>query len=128
MSPTQKMSGLFDQIDPTASGTITQAQFDQAFQTMNPPASFQSAGADSVWAKLDPNGTGSVSKQDFVTEMTTMMKQLRGHHHHQSGSAAGAQALTQNTSLLDALGKSDPSSTKPNSSTGTVGSVLDLLA
>ena len=128
MSPVQKMSNLFGQIDSTGSGTITQSQFDQAFQTMNPPGSFQAAGADAVWSKLDPNGTGSVSKQDFVNGMTGMMKQLRGHHHHQASSSAGAQSLTQSTSLLGALGGSTGSATTSPSSAKDVGSILDLLA
>ncbi len=128
MSPSTKMSNLFDQIDTTGSGTITKAQFEQAFQKLNPPGSFQAAGADAVWSKLDPNGTGSVSKQDFVNGMTTLMKQLRGHHHHQDASAAGAQSLTQTSNLLTALGSSTGSSSPMPSNTSSAGSVLDLLA
>ena len=126
MSPTQKMSGLFDSIDPSGSGSITKSQFEQAFQTQSPPASFQSAGADAVWAKLDPNGTGAVSKQDFVSTMTTLMKELRGHHHHH-GSAAGATALSASATALDAVGQ-PKNSANANSDGSTVGSVLDLLA
>jgi hypothetical protein len=109
MAPAQKMSNLFDQIDTSGSGAISQSQFTKAFQTMAPPASFQSVGADAVWKKLDPNGTGSVSKQDFVSSMTTIMKQLHGHHHRNQSSAAGAQSLAQNTSALNALGNSGAS-------------------
>ena len=120
------MSNLFDQIDTTGSGTITKSQFEQAFQNMNPPGSFQAAGADAVWSKLDPNGTGSVSKQDFVNGMTTMMKQLRGHHH--GGSVAGAQSVTQTSNLLAALDSSTGSSSPTASNTSSAGSILDLLA
>ena len=101
MSPTQKMSDLFGQIDSSGSGSISQSQFTQAFQTMNPPASFQSAGVSSVWANLDPNGSGSVSRQDFTNGMTALMQQLRGHH---LGRAASAPDLTQEISQLDSLG------------------------
>ena len=48
--PQQKMSSLFDSIDTSGSGSITQAQFDQAFQTKNPPAVFQKQGADAIFA------------------------------------------------------------------------------
>ena len=89
-SPTQKMSNLFDSIDTSGSGSITKAQFEQAFQTQNPPKAFQQEGADAVWAKLDPNGTGSVSKQDFVTGMTSQMSQLRQHHHHHASSGSSS--------------------------------------
>jgi hypothetical protein len=38
MSPQQKMTGLYDQIDTGGTGAITQSQFNQTFQTSNPPA------------------------------------------------------------------------------------------
>jgi len=126
MSPDQKMSNLFDQIDPSGSGSITQSQFAQAFQTNNPPASFQAAGATAVWNKLDPNGTGTVSKQDFITGMTAMMKQLRGHHHHSS--AAGAQALTKSASALDLLGSTGGATANSSSGASGPGSILDAIA
>jgi Ca2+-binding EF-hand superfamily protein len=76
----QKMSNLFDQIDTSGSGTITQSQFSQAFQTLSPPSDFKTQGADAIWSKLDPTNSGSVNSQDFVTAMTSMMKQMRGQH------------------------------------------------
>ena len=105
MPPSQKMSNLFDQIDSSGSGTITKAQFEQAFQSSNPPKGFQQAGADAVWAKLDPNGTGSINKQDFVSGMTSQMSQMRGHHHlHGGGSATSVQTPAQTVSnSLDSL-------------------------
>ena len=54
--PQQKMSNLFDSIDTSGSGSITQSQFEQAFQTKNPPAVFQQQGAAAIFAALDPNG------------------------------------------------------------------------
>jgi len=69
--PQQKMSDLFDSIDTSGSGSITKSQFEQAFQSKNPPAVFQKQGADAIFAALDPSGTGSVSKQDFVSGMKT---------------------------------------------------------
>ena len=104
--PAQKMADLFASIDTSGSGSITKAQFEQAFQTQNPPKGFQQAGADAVWAKLDPNGTGSVSKQDFVTGMTAQMAQMRQghHHHHAAGSSSSTQTPAQTvSSSLDAL-------------------------
>ena len=75
--PRQKMSNLFDSIDTSGSGSITQSQFSQAFQTKNPPAVFQKQGADAIWSSLDPSGSGSVSKQDFVSTMSQLMASLR---------------------------------------------------
>ena len=105
MTPSKKMSNLFDQISPSGSDSINQSQFQQAFKSMNPPPSFQAAGANAVWSQLDPNGTGSVSKQDFVSGMSSLMKQLRGGNVAPS-STSGAQELTQSTTALDALGGS----------------------
>jgi hypothetical protein len=92
MPASQKMSGLFDQIDSSGSGSITQSQFDQAFQTQNPPKDFQSAGANAVWSQLDPNNTGSVSKPDFVSGMTAIMRQLRT---DQAGAGSSAPSSVQ---------------------------------
>lgn len=127
MAPSRKMSNLFDQIDANSSGSISQSQFMQAFQSMNPSASFQKAGADAVWNKLDPNGTGQVSKQDFTNDMVEMMKELRGTHDQQA-SLAGAQALAQQTLGLDALGSSPNALVNSPSGTGSVGSILNTLA
>jgi len=106
MPPSQKMSNLFDQIDTSGSGTITKQQFEQAFQSMNPSKGFQKMGADAIWAKLDPNGTGSVSKQDFVSGMTTMMSQMHHHHHGQESAQSAAQTVGSSTSSLSSLGSS----------------------
>lgn len=101
MPPSQKMNSLFQQIDTNNTGSISKDQFMQAFQTLNPPKGFQQLGANAIWAKLDANGTGSVSKQDFVNGMTSMMSQIRQHHHHNE---ANAQALAGSINALNALG------------------------
>src|SRR5471032_1498099 len=76
-TPTNKMSNLFAQIDTNGTGSINQDQFNQAFQTLNPPGVFKAAGADAIFSQLDPNGTGNVSQPDFVASMTSLMKSLR---------------------------------------------------
>jgi hypothetical protein len=104
MPPAQKMATLFDKIDAAGSGSITKAQFEQAFQSMSPPKGFQQLGADAIWAKLDPNGSGSVSKQDFVGNMTGIMSQIRQGHHHRGTDTQNAPAPTSTISAsLDSL-------------------------
>jgi hypothetical protein len=78
--PQPKMSNLFDSIDASGSGSITQSQFEQALQTKDPPAAFQNQGAQAIFASLDPNGIGSVSKQDFVLTMSGLMASARRFH------------------------------------------------
>jgi hypothetical protein len=114
--PQQKMSSLFDSIDTSGSGSITQSQFEQAFQTKNPPAVFQQQGADAIFASLDPTGTGSVSKQDFVSTMSGLMASLRAGGSAQSGSQP---ANTLNASL-QALSQINPASVPSTAAPGTL--------
>lgn len=75
--PQQKMSDLFARIDANNTGSISRAQFGQAFNSMNPPNAFREAGENAIWNALDPQNTGQVSKGDFVTTMKTLMVELR---------------------------------------------------
>ena len=107
-TPQQKMSDLFDSIDSSGSGSITQAQFDQAFQSKNPPAVFQNQGSDAIFSALDPTGTGSVSRQNFVSGMSQLMVSLRA----DSGSQTSSQAsLSASLSSLNQIASSSASST-----------------
>ncbi|THD70863.1 MAG: EF-hand domain-containing protein [Bradyrhizobium sp.] len=114
--PQQKMSSLFDSIDSSGSGWITLSQFEQAFQTKNPPAVFQQQGADAIFASLDPTGTGSVSKQDFVSTMSGLMASLRADGPAQSAS----QPADTLTASLQALNQIDPAAVSPTASPGAL--------
>lgn len=92
MPPQQKMSNLFDAIDTSGSGSISQSQFSNAFQSMNPPSAFKSQGADAIWSQLDPSGSGSVSQSDFVSTMKQLMVSLRADPAQTA--AAGSSALS----------------------------------
>jgi hypothetical protein len=111
--PQQKMSSLFDSIDTSGSGSITQTQFDQAFQTKNPPAVFQQQGAAATFSALDPTGSGSVSKQDFVSGMSKLMATLRADNAGQSGSQSSAASL-------QALNQINPASVPQNAPPGSL--------
>ncbi len=97
MPPQQKMTSLYNQIDTSGAGSINQTQFNQAFQTLNPPTAFKNAGAASVWNALDPSGSGQVSQQDFVNGMKNLMVQLR----QGNGSSGAAQTSTTATQTLN---------------------------
>lgn len=75
--PQQKMTSLYDRIDSGRTGSITRSQLEAAFQTLKPPTVFQKAGVDTVYAQLDPTGQGSVSKNDFILGMKSLMVSLR---------------------------------------------------
>jgi hypothetical protein len=119
--PQQKMSNLFDSIDTSGSGSITQSQFEQAFQTQNPPAVFQNQGAQAIFASLDPSGSGSVSKQSFVSTMSGLMASLRADPPAQSAS----QPADTLTASLQSLNQINPA-TVP--STASPGMLIDLSA
>ncbi len=123
MPPQQKMSRLFDKIDSSGSGSITQAQFNQAFQNMNPPAVFQQQGANAIFSQLDASGTGSVSKQDFVSGMSSLMASLRAEGG--PSSASGPSPSASVSTSLQALNSLDPSSVPPNAPAGTL---INLMA
>ena len=114
--PQQKMSNLFDMIDSSGSGSISQSQFAQAFQTMNPPGVFQQQGANAIFAALDPSGTGSVSKPDFVSTMSNLMASLRADSSTQSSSSPSDTL----TASLQALSQIDPASVPSNAAPGAL--------
>jgi hypothetical protein len=74
--PSGKMASVFSQVTTPGSGVITKDQFAIAFNTMNPPQAFRNMGVDAVFARLDPQNTGAVSRQNFITGMTQLMAQL----------------------------------------------------
>jgi hypothetical protein len=114
--PQQKMSNLFDSIDTSGSGSITQSQFEQAFQSKNPPAVFQKQGADAIFASLDPTGSGSVSKQDFVSTMSGLMASLRADPSAQPTSQPSGTLAAS----LQSLNQIDPSSVPPTAAPGAL--------
>lgn len=101
MPPAQKMSNLFDKIDTSGIGSITKVQLGQAFNALNPPYGFKSMGADAVFTKLDPKGTGAVSKQDFINGMASMMYEIRQQRqlHRQEATQQPAPTQTVYASL-----------------------------
>ena len=110
-SPSQKFSNVFDQIDTSGSGSITKSQFEQAFSSLKMPASFRAQGADAIFAKLDPNNTGSVSKQDFVSGMTDQLKAARaagGGHRHRHEVDPASTAATPGTDPTGTASSNDP--------------------
>lgn len=101
--PATKMTNLFNAIDQSGSGSISQAQFNKAFNTLNPPGVFKSAGAGQVFSKLNPSGSGNVSKSDFVQGMTGLMRSLRGGSVSATSSASSATTPSPAGSLASSL-------------------------
>jgi hypothetical protein len=88
-SPAQKMSNLFSQIDTGNTGSISKAQFTQAFNALNPPSSFK-----------------AITKQEFVSGMTQMMSEVRQQKHQayaQQAAATPAQTIDASLSGMSQL-------------------------
>ncbi len=94
VSPHQRISNLFQQIDSSGTGRITKAQFDQAFNKLNLPESVKGIGQDAAFSKLDPEGTGVVSKQEFMRGMESLMTQRT--HQARKDSPAEAKSTPAN--------------------------------
>ncbi len=122
MPPSQKMSSLFQKMDSANAGSINQQQFTQAFRTMNPPAGFKAMGPANVFGALNPNGTGNVSKQDFVSGMTDLMSKLRQNAAAVggSGTATPAQSLSSSLQSLNALSGQSASASSGNGPLNTL--------
>ena len=75
VSPQQRLSNLFQQIDKAGTGRITKEQFEQAFSNLALPTSVKEMGKETVYKKLDANGTGTITKQDFIQKMESLMNQ-----------------------------------------------------
>lgn len=115
-SPAVKMTSLFGQIDAGNTDSITLGQFQQAFATLSPPASFRAQGANAIFNQLDPNQTGSVSKPHFIRGMTALMRSLKTAGARgataaptaSNSSDAASQSLSQSLQSLLQLGSSAP--------------------
>jgi hypothetical protein len=105
---------------PAAARTVLHSS-DQAFQDFNPPAVFQQQGSSAIFAALDPNGTGSVSKQDFVSGMSQLMVSLRA-----EGGSSGASGPSPSQTLassIQSLNSIDPASVPSDAQPGALFSV-----
>ena len=122
-TPTTKMTNLFQTIDSAGTGSISQLQFNNAFRSLNTPGRFQSFGASAIYNQLDPKGTGSVSKSDFVKGMTALISSFGKSENAIStasvGSSAGtnapAQTLNQGLQSLELLGNQSSTNQAPGS-------------
>ena len=74
----QRYNAIFSQLTTPGSGTVTRAQFTQAFSSLNAPASFQSMGSNSIFSALDPTNTGAFSRQSFIQGMLQLSASLKG--------------------------------------------------
>ena len=83
------LSALFDQITG-GSGSLTKSELEQSFTS----AGGTTAQADALYAQLDPNDTGSVSKSQFISGVTD----LAVNHGSGQGSSQGSGSTSASSS------------------------------
>ncbi|MFA5825584.1 MAG: EF-hand domain-containing protein, partial [Gallionellaceae bacterium] len=128
ISPQQKISNLFQQIDTAGTGRITKAQFEQAFTKINPPPAVKAMGVEAAFSKLDPSGSGSVSKQDFIKGMESLMAQAQAKEASAKAAAApaSAPAAAPKAQVSSAPAPSAPANIPPPAANGPIGNTINI--
>jgi hypothetical protein len=119
-SKSHGLADLFKSVDSTGSGSITKSQLQSALPNLKLPSSVKSLGADAIFGKLDPNNTGSVSPQDFVTGLRKIMAdpKVQTTKPAQAASSSPFDALISGAKAIASLGAA---------ATGPVGSSIGSL-
>jgi hypothetical protein len=127
VSPQQKIGNMFQQIDSSGAGRITKEQFEQAFNKLNLPASVKEIGPEAAFSKLDPTGSGAVSKQDFIHGMTSLMAQKNAQPHKEASlevkTSPAATAPTKNVAS-----QNSSSNIPPPPAGGPIGNTINVAA
>ncbi len=91
---TQAVQQLMSTMDTNKSGSIDKAEFSQASQTLAKNASNASSSSiDAAFGKIDTNGDGQISADEFMSAMkqaTAQNETQKPHHHHHHHSEASA--------------------------------------
>jgi hypothetical protein len=127
VSPQQKISNLFQQIDSNGTGRITKAQFEQAFSKLNLPASVKGIGLEAAFSKLDPSGTGVVSKKDFIQGMQSLMAQKNSHPQNTAPVEVKSTPAAK-TTTSSAMTPSAPNKMPAPSVGGMIGNTINISA
>jgi Ca2+-binding EF-hand superfamily protein len=104
-SPTQIAQNIFSSADTNGDGSITQTELEQAVTA----AGGTTAGADALYAQLDPNATGSVSEQQFVSAL-------------QPPTPSGNTATDALLALFDSVDPNNAAATANSNGANTAGS------
>jgi hypothetical protein len=128
VSPQQKISNLFQQIDSSGTGRITKAQFEQAFNKLSLPASVKGIGSEAAFSKLDPSGTGVVSKQDFIKGMESLITKAAPAQQKDATVAAKAAPAVNSAPAHVAAAPAPPSNMPAPPAGGPIGNTINISA
>ena len=128
VSPQQKISNLFQQIDSSGTGRITKAQFEQAFNKLNLPASVKDIGPEAAFSKLDPSGSGALSKQDFIKGMSSLMAQKSVPPHKDAAMEVKAAPAAPKAPVNSIAAPSPSNNLPPPPAGGPIGNTINISA
>ncbi len=88
----QQMASALDQNSSTDSTDMTQSEYDQAVASLNLSVQ-QQAAAQALFAQLDTNNTGQVSKDQLSAALTNLLSggAQGAHHAHGAGATDDSQ-------------------------------------
>ncbi|MBV5348302.1 EF-hand domain-containing protein [bacterium] len=133
---------LMSAIDTNKSGSLDQAEFSQASQTLaKSSGKTDTSGVDAAFGKMDSNGDGSISSDEMlnaIKQATAQTQTQKKHHHHQANAnatdgtsqVAQANSSTQASSPANEMQKNffNKIMAAYGSSTTTAGATTDLSA
>lgn len=128
VSPEQKLANMFQQIDTAGKGSITKAQFQEAFNKLNPPEAVKAMGADAAFSKLDTKGLGVVTKQDFVKGMESILAQAKNKDVSVKTTSAPAAKAAPAPAQAQAAPMPAPSAPPAPAAHGPVGNTINVTA
>ena len=126
-SSQQNINNLFQQIDSTGTGRITKAQFEQAFNKLNLPEAIKGIGQDAAFNKLDPKGSGVVSKQEFIRGMHALMTKKSNSVRKETSPELRTTPAPKSPAISSAS-KSQITNMLPLSGNGTTGNTINITA
>jgi hypothetical protein len=122
MDPTQALGAMAQQLmstmDTNKSGYLDKAEFSQAAQALaKSSGKTDISGVDAAFGKIDSNGDGEISSDEFMSaikQATAQHDTQKPHHHHHSDASASnsyapqseqSSAPTQEASQMSAMQK-----------------------
>lgn len=98
---------LMSALDTNKSGSIDKTEFSQAAQALS-NNSANSSKVDAAFAKVDQNGDGQISSDEFLSAMKqAATAQTQKHHHHRSAENTANSSAQSNQSNASTSSLSD---------------------
>lgn len=132
-TPADPIANLYQQMDTEGKGSITRAQFQQAFTKTPPPGAVKTMGVEAAFNKLDPQGSGVVSRQAFIKGMDAILNAkpsapapATNTENKATAVANNAPAITAGTTATAPIPVSTPPITQPPAGGNMLGNNINV--